>query len=212
MTYFEYIDNRSSLMWRIHCGMVIAKVIAAISAINLVILRNVKTTMTCNGGIMSSIHPPESSFDCKIFHSKKNSYDLNRSWPSNESPARPACTAYLTFCILFFFFQKFLNNLLCKHCQMGSERSPTLDAQKDLFDGNRRTPILLLVQEGEADGAGGVDVGMKEWWLEFALGWTRGEVIFEDHSEPKQATLPWRLQHKKTLSWNVPEKRCGAPQ
>lgn len=43
-----------------------------------------------------------------------------------------------------------------------------LDAQQYLFDCDCRLPALLFVQDGEADGARGVDVWVKERWNEFA--------------------------------------------
>ena len=46
-----------------------------------------------------------------------------------------------------------------------------LHAEQDLFDGDGWLPSLLLVQDGEADGAGWVDVWMEEWWDELALRW-----------------------------------------
>lgn len=43
-----------------------------------------------------------------------------------------------------------------------------LDAEKDLFDGNGGLPCLFLVQDGQTDGAGRVDVGVEERRDEFA--------------------------------------------
>jgi hypothetical protein len=43
-----------------------------------------------------------------------------------------------------------------------------LNSKKDLLDGDRRLPPFFLVQDGEADGTGGVDVGVKERRDEFA--------------------------------------------
>ena len=49
-----------------------------------------------------------------------------------------------------------------------------LDAEEDLLDGNCRAPVLLLVQDAQADGAGGVDVGVEERRHELHLGEQRG--------------------------------------
>lgn len=49
-----------------------------------------------------------------------------------------------------------------------------LYAQCDLLDGDGRLPALLFVQDGQADGAGRVDVGMEQRWGEFALWRLRG--------------------------------------
>jgi hypothetical protein len=43
-----------------------------------------------------------------------------------------------------------------------------LDAQEDLLDGDSRLPCIFLVQDGQADSAGGVNVGVEERWDEFA--------------------------------------------
>lgn len=37
-----------------------------------------------------------------------------------------------------------------------------LNAEKNLLDGDSGLPAFLFVENGEADGAGGVDVGMEE--------------------------------------------------
>ena len=45
-----------------------------------------------------------------------------------------------------------------------------LDAEQDLLDGDVRLPVLLFVEDREADRSGGIDVGMRQDWLEDALG------------------------------------------
>ena len=45
-----------------------------------------------------------------------------------------------------------------------------LDAQEHLLDGDGGTPSLLLVEDGQADGPGRVDVGMEQGRDELALG------------------------------------------
>ena len=37
-----------------------------------------------------------------------------------------------------------------------------LDAEEDLLDGDGRPPVLVLVEDGEADRAGGVHVGVEQ--------------------------------------------------
>ena len=37
-----------------------------------------------------------------------------------------------------------------------------------LFDGDRWPPRLFLVEDGETDGSGRIDIWMKEGWIEFA--------------------------------------------
>ena len=52
-----------------------------------------------------------------------------------------------------------------------------LDAQEDGLDRDVGLPVLLVVEDREADRARGVDVGMGQDWLEDALGgsvWGRG--------------------------------------
>jgi hypothetical protein len=43
-----------------------------------------------------------------------------------------------------------------------------LNAQQDLFDRDGGLPALFFVQDGQADGAAGVDVGVEEGWDELA--------------------------------------------
>lgn len=43
-----------------------------------------------------------------------------------------------------------------------------LDTEQDLLDGDSWFPALLFVQDGQADCAGGVDVGVEERRDEFA--------------------------------------------
>ena len=52
-----------------------------------------------------------------------------------------------------------------------------------LFDCDGRPPVLLLVEQRETHCARWVYVGMKERWLEFALGRRRRIVLFECHSQ-----------------------------
>ena len=83
--------------------------------------------------------------------------------------------------------------------------SPDLDAEEDLLDGNSGPPVLLLVQDGETDGAAGVDVGVEEWGHELHLadakvnmrkevkdhlGWSGREIILEDDLALIESSLP----------------------
>lgn len=43
-----------------------------------------------------------------------------------------------------------------------------LDAEEDLLDGDGWLPRLFLVQDRQADGARGVNVGVEQWGCEFA--------------------------------------------
>jgi hypothetical protein len=43
-----------------------------------------------------------------------------------------------------------------------------LDAEQDLLDGNGGLPGLIFVEDGQADGAGRVDVGVEQGRNEFA--------------------------------------------
>lgn len=72
-----------------------------------------------------------------------------------------------------------------------------LDAEQDLFDCDRGAPVLLLVQQRQADGAGGIHVGMEQWRLELAFGRACGVVVFEDHPQFIQAALPRCLKGGK---------------
>lgn len=74
-----------------------------------------------------------------------------------------------------------------------------LDTEQDLLDGDSWFPALLFVQDGQADCAGGVDVGVEEGRDEFALWWLRWVLIGEDHAQLEQASLPHRL----LLAWNT---------
>lgn len=51
-----------------------------------------------------------------------------------------------------------------------------LDAEQDLLDGDGGLPALFFVEDGEADGARGVDVWVEERGGEFAL-WGLGWVL-----------------------------------
>lgn len=44
-----------------------------------------------------------------------------------------------------------------------------LDAEQDLLDGNRRLPALLFIEDGQAHGAGWVDIWVEERRRELAL-------------------------------------------
>jgi hypothetical protein len=46
---------------------------------------------------------------------------------------------------------------------------PVLDAQQELLDGDRRPPVLLLLEQREADGAGEVDFLVEQWGHELHL-------------------------------------------
>lgn len=52
-----------------------------------------------------------------------------------------------------------------------------LDAEQDLLDGDGGLPALFFVEDGEADGARGVDVWVEERGGEFAL-WGLGWVLY----------------------------------
>lgn len=38
----------------------------------------------------------------------------------------------------------------------------------DLFDGDGGPPVLVLLQDGQADGAGWVNIWVEYWWLKLA--------------------------------------------
>ena len=65
-----------------------------------------------------------------------------------------------------------------------------LDAEEDLLDRDGRPPILLLVQEGQADRARGVDVRVEQWWHELHLGRGGRVVILEDHLALVESAVP----------------------
>jgi hypothetical protein len=56
--------------------------------------------------------------------------------------------------------------LLGRTLNIGLILQQLLDAEQDLFDGDVRLPVLLLIQDGEADCPRRVDVGMREDRLE----------------------------------------------
>ena len=58
---------------------------------------------------------------------------------------------------------------LCRRVGVGRVQQ-VLDAEEQLLDSNSWAPVLLLVEDGEADRAGGVNVGVEEGGVELALG------------------------------------------
>lgn len=65
-------------------------------------------------------------------------------------------------------------------------------AKEDLPDGDGRAPVLLLVQDGQADGAAGVDVWVEERARELAFGGF-GRVVFrEGQRQLVRSSLPRR--------------------
>ncbi|TGZ47410.1 hypothetical protein DBV15_00226, partial [Temnothorax longispinosus] len=70
-----------------------------------------------------------------------------------------------------------------------------LNTEQDLLDRDGRSPVFLLVQERQADSAGWVNVRMEQRRFEFTFRWARRIVIFEDHTQLVQATLPRSLQN-----------------
>ena len=67
-----------------------------------------------------------------------------------------------------------------------------LDAEKQLFDGDGRPPILLLVQEREADRTRRIYIGVEKRWRKLHFGRSRGVVVLEDHLAPVHAPVPRR--------------------
>ena len=60
-----------------------------------------------------------------------------------------------------------------------------LDTEKDLLDGDRGSPCLLLVQDRETDGAGGVDVGVEQRWRELAcIATNKLAIVHRKHTGP----------------------------
>lgn len=78
---------------------------------------------------------------------------------------------------------------LCRVLDIGIVEQ-LLDAHQDLLDRDGGAPVLLIIEEGEAHRAGGVDVGVKQRGLKLALGGRGGVVILEDHAQPVQTTVP----------------------
>ena len=64
-----------------------------------------------------------------------------------------------------------------------------LHAQKDLSDRDGRFPAVLFVEDGEADGAGRVDVRMKQWRRELACG-------------------GYQREKRSSRSWGRPRRGC----
>jgi len=56
-----------------------------------------------------------------------------------------------------------------------------LYSEQHLLHGDGGPPSLFLVQDGEADGSGRVDVWVEERGDELALGWLRGVFVAELH-------------------------------
>lgn len=65
-----------------------------------------------------------------------------------------------------------------------------LDAQQDLLDGDEGLPVLLLVEDGQAHCAGGVDIGMGQDRLEYTFGGSNWIVVGEVHVQHVGALLP----------------------
>jgi len=65
-----------------------------------------------------------------------------------------------------------------------------LDADQELFDGDGRPPILVLVQETQADGSGWINVGVEQRRAELDLGRGGWEVLFENHVAFVEAAFP----------------------
>lgn len=65
-----------------------------------------------------------------------------------------------------------------------------LDTQQDLFDGDGRPPIFVLLQDRQTHSAWWVDIWVEYWWFKLAFGWWGRIVIFEQHSEFIESSLP----------------------
>lgn len=65
-----------------------------------------------------------------------------------------------------------------------------LDTEEDFLDGDCRFPAFFFVEDGEADCAGGVDVGVEEWGHEFAFRWLGRVLVWEREFQLKQAAFP----------------------
>lgn len=84
-----------------------------------------------------------------------------------------------------------------------------LDAEDDLLDGDCGAPVLLLVQDGQADRPRGVDVGVEEPRGELALGGPGGELLRELEGEGVHAALPDGALRAGDAA--VPEENVGCP-
>jgi hypothetical protein len=62
-----------------------------------------------------------------------------------------------------------------------------LDSEENLLDGDSRLPCIFFVQDGQADGAGGVNVGVEERWDEFAY---LGQLL-QSQNQDRTLTLGW---------------------
>lgn len=72
-----------------------------------------------------------------------------------------------------------------------------LDAEQNLFDRDRRTPVLLFVEQRQTDRSRGVHVRVEQRRFELAL-WRAGwVVVLEDHSQLVETALPWGLRDKR---------------
>ena len=58
-----------------------------------------------------------------------------------------------------------------------------LDSEQDLLDGDAALPVLLFVQNAQANCAGGVDIWVREEGLELALWGSQGVICWEFHVE-----------------------------
>jgi len=65
-----------------------------------------------------------------------------------------------------------------------------LDAEENLLDSDSRAPVLLLVQDGQAHRAAGVDIWVEERGHKLDLGWSGGEIILEDDLTLVESPLP----------------------
>lgn len=90
---------------------------------------------------------------------------------------------------------------LCRVLDVGFVEQ-ILDAEQDLFDGDRRAPVLVLVEQRQANGARWIHVRVEQRRLEFALGRTRRVVVLEDHAQLVQTTFPWSLCGKNVRMKN----------
>jgi len=65
-----------------------------------------------------------------------------------------------------------------------------LDADQELLDGDCWPPVLILVQQAEANCSRRVDVGVKQWGTKLDLGRGGGKVLLENHVALVKAAFP----------------------
>ena len=80
--------------------------------------------------------------------------------------------------------------LLCGTLNVGLIVDQFLDAQQDLFHCYVGLPVFFIVEDGEADCSGGVDVGVWEDWFEDAFGGSDWVIMGEIHEQDVCASLP----------------------